>query len=266
MEQMKYFMTVIIIFFCAFSIINQADVNPYFEQKDIKELADQAGDNAISDKWCECDLPPEDWPDYYFFTNAQQRHYNLSLENEVAFAVKDYAMEVHMENEKWELEQIYYWRDDIYQAYVESDMGSELCILLKTNTPAALPHYIIAADVHKGDDVDTILSGEYSYNSMLEWHSYQEWFDGKKREEQVQVDVMGDIHDSIYNNAVLLAIYDYVNLTDGDKKSLWKIDGNSTYIGRNGYIVCANCSNTTQNIIFFVDVWNKTYAVMGTSK
>lgn len=263
MEQVKYFAAVIMIICCGIStIINQADLNTPIYQQDIKEATFQTEKNAIDNKWQECDLPMEKWPDYYFFTNTQQRHYNLSLENAVAFVVKDYVYDTEMKNELWELKQIYHYRDNIYQAYTESDMGNELYVLFETDTPDTLPYYIIVADIRKGDVADIILYEEYSYNSMLEWYSYRDWFDGKTSEEQLQINITGEIYDSIYNNGVLLAINDYVDMTDRDIKIQWEIDGNYTYIGRNGYIVCATCSNGVQNIIFFVDVWNKTYAVL----
>ena len=263
MDQMKFF-TAIIIIIChgLLTIMNQANVYEPIYQKDIKESAHQREDDAISNKWSACDLPPEEWPDYYFFTNAQQRHYNLALENAVAFVVKDYVYAAEIKNEQWELKQIYHYRDDIYQAYTESDMGNELYMLFKTDTPDTLPYYIIVADIRKGDAADIILYGEYSYNSVLEWYSYKDWFDGRTSEEELQINITDEIYDSVYNNGVLLAVYDYVDMTARDIKIQWEIDGNYTYIGRNGYIVCANCSNGGQNIIFFVDVWNKTYAVL----
>ncbi|MCM1220980.1 MAG: hypothetical protein NC548_41490 [Lachnospiraceae bacterium] len=139
MEQTKYFVTIIIIICRGLStIMNQTYANESIYQKDIKEAVYQAENNAIDHKWQGCNLPMEEWPDYYFFENAQQRHYNLSLENTAAFVVKDYAHNTAMKNELWELKQIYHYRDDIYQAYTESDMGNELYILFKTNTPDTL--------------------------------------------------------------------------------------------------------------------------------
>ena len=102
----------------------------------------------------------------------------------------------------------------------------------------------------------------YSYNSMLEWYSYKDWFDGKGAEWSLNFDITGYLHDVIYNNGFILAIYDYVDRTGKGKGATWNIDDNYTYIGRNGYIACAYCSNGVQTIRFLVDVWNKTYAVV----
>ncbi|MCM1252530.1 MAG: hypothetical protein NC321_06895 [Clostridium sp.] len=261
MEQMKYFVTIIMIICYGLpTIMPQTDANKFIYQKDITESVYQSERDAIDNKWQDCDLEVEEWPDYDFFINAQQKHYNLSLENAVAFVVKDYMN--GKEKELWELKQIYHYRDDIYQAYTESDMGNELYILFKTNTPDTLSRYVIVADIRKDNVADILLYGEYSYNSMLEWYSYQDWFDGKISTEQLPFDVTNEIYDSIYNGEVRLAIYDYVDMADKDTRIHWELDGNSMYVGENGYIVCVNCSNGVQNIILFVDVWNKTYAVL----
>lgn len=226
-----------------------------------EEITFQAQGNAIDNMWRECDLPQQEWPDYWFFTN--ESYYHLSLENAVAFVVKDYALDAAMENEQWELKRIYHCRDDIYQAYTESDKGSELYILFREDPLTALPNYIIIADIRRGAEEDITLQNDYySYNSMLEWYSYQDGFDGKLSEEQPQFDVTDDIHDSIYRNGVFCAIYDYVDRTNGDTKNHWVMSDNDTYVGKNGFIACAHCSNGVQNLMVFVDVWNWTYAVL----
>lgn len=225
-----------------------------------EEITFQTQRNAIDNMWRECGLTWQEGPDYRFFTNAQKGGYNLTLENSVAFVVKDYALDTTLEDEKWELKCIYHYRDDIYQACTESDMGSELYILFRENYLTALPDYIIAADIREGDEGDiALLYVNYSYNSMLEWYSYQEWFDGKLSEKVPQVDVADFIHDSSYETAVCLAIYDYVYRTNGDTESHWVVSDNDTYVG---FIACAHCSNGVQDFIIFIDVGNWTYAVL----
>lgn len=254
MAQMKLFTSIIIVISFGLQAIRG--------YAGIDVSADQAEYSAVDHVWHECSLPQEEWPDYNYFTNAQQGHYNLTLENMAAFAVKDYALDAGMDNEEWELKRICAC-EDAYQVYVESKTGNELYILLSQGH-GILPVYIIMADIRKGDDEDIILyEGEYSYNSMLEWYSYMDWFDGKNiMQERPRVDAMGDLYDSVYSNGIFYAIYDYLDITDGDKKSHWKIDSNYTYIGRNGYIVCADCGKGVQKLTFLVDVWNKTYAVL----
>ena len=81
-------------------------------------------------------------------------------------------------------------------------------------------------------------------------------------EERPGLDVIGDLYDSVYGNGIFYAIYDYLDITDGDKKDHWEIDSNYMYIGRNGYIACANCSNGVEDIVVLVDMRNKSYAVL----
>lgn len=249
----KCFYSVIIMICYTMSVIT--------EQVNFNGAASHTEKHEIESTWCECDLTVEECPDYYFFTNAQQWHYNLTLESAVAYAVKDYALDSGMENEEWELKRIYYF-EDACQAYVESKTGNELYILF-TDSQGVFPKYIIMADIRIGNKADVILQEEtYSYNSMLKWYSYKEWFDGKDGESSLSFDVAGYLHDVIYNNGLFLAIYDYVDRTGKGKGATWNIDDNYTYIGRNGYIVCAVCSSGGQYIRFLVDVWNKTYAVV----
>lgn len=220
--------------------------------------------NRIEDLWRQCDLPQEEWPDYYFFTNAQQRHYNLSWENLAAFAVKDYAMDAEMEDEQWELKQIYHYRDDMYQAYTESDKGSELYILFRDSTSGMSPDYIVMADVRKTPGEAAVLQEKkWSYNSMLEWYSYKKWFDGdSKMADRIQVDIKGEIYDSIYGSGSYYAIYDYLDRFGGNKDISWEIDENTSYVGRNGEIASISCAVGTEKINLLVDVWNRRYAVV----
>lgn len=107
----------------------------------------QVENNAIDHVWHESNLRQEEWPDYDYFINAQQGHYNLTLENMAAFAVKDYALDSGMDKEEWELKRICYC-EDAYQVYVESKTGNELYILLSEGQ-GIQPDYIIMADIRK---------------------------------------------------------------------------------------------------------------------
>lgn len=55
---------------------------------------------------------------------------------------------------------------------------------------------------------------------------------------------------------------DYLDRFDKDKEADWKIDENTSYVGRNGEIASMSCAVGTRKINLFVDVWNKTYAVL----
>lgn len=220
--------------------------------------------NMIETLWHKCELTWDEAPDYGYFVNAYQRHYNNCWEDYAAYIVSDYVTAARIENEQWELKQIYHYKDDIYQVYTESDMKSELYILFSWNTPDARPWYIIAADIRKtGDEDVTFWNGEYSYNSMLEWYSYEKWFDGEAdMQERIDVDMIGDLYDSTYGNHIYYAIFDYLDRFSGDKKIRWEIEENTSYVGRNGEISSMSCIVGTEKIILFLDVWNERYAVL----
>lgn len=221
-------------------------------------------ENIMEELWKKCDLAWDEMPMPEYFINGNQSHYNYTTIGDVAAIVSDYAHESGMENEQWELKQIYHYRDGIFRAYTESDMGSELYILFTENTSDAKPCYIIAADIRKpGNENMVFQNGECSYNSMLEWYSYAKWFDGEvKMKEQIEVDVNGDLYDSIYGNSSNYAIYDYLDRFGGDKKIPWEVDENTSYVGRNGVITSMFCVVGTEKINLFIDVSNKRYAVL----
>lgn len=228
-------------------------------EEDGTESVENTQNDISQMPWQECDLPYDEMPDYYYFTNACQGHYNLSLENEVASVVKDYTLDMGKESEEWELKHICS-SEGFWQAFVESEAGNELYILLKKEGNT---QYIIAADIHTDSEAEILLQDErYSYDSVLEWHSYEQRLnDYKETEERIRLD-SGDLYDSIYGNGSYYALYDYLHDAGGEIKQDWKIDCNASYIGRNGYIASICLSGGDERINMLVDVWNKAYTVL----
>lgn len=219
--------------------------------------------DITKEPWKHCDLEWEEMPMPEYFTNVNQTYYNYTTKGDVAAVIMDYVLDAGMEDEQWALKSIYHNDDDIYQAYTESDMGSELYILFLCDTPDAKPCYIIAADIRKSANEDTVFhQGKYSYNSMLEWYSYKEWFDGgNDTEETIEVNVNGYLYDACYGNHSYYAIYDYLDRFGGDKDIPWEIDENMAYVGSCGSIASIPCVVGTEKIYLFLDIWNKRYAV-----
>ncbi len=63
-----------LITFCALCVglgIMLMDINTSAKGRNTKAKTDT---NKIEELWRQCDLPQEEWPDYYYFTNEQQRH------------------------------------------------------------------------------------------------------------------------------------------------------------------------------------------------
>lgn len=226
-----------------------------------EEFTYQTAKHDVSCMWRECNLTREEWPDYGYLNN--EGHYQLGLVNSTAFVIKEYAEDSGMGNEEWSLKKIYSCDNtNTFLAYVESKTEDELYILFSDIT-AEQPIYIILADVRKDRDANVFLPyGGYAYNSMLEWDSYKDWFDGEAEGQCVSYEINGEIHDSIYDVGLSCAIDDYVNRTDGDVESKWEVCGNDIYVGKNGYIICADCRNERQKVIFVLDIGNKVYAVI----
>lgn len=223
-----------------------------------------AKQSMLQDIWQECSLPQQEMPSYDFFANAYEGHYNLTLENAVACAVKDYACKTDLEGNEWSLRRIYS-RDGIYHAFVDSETGNELYLLLEEGD--LYPRYIIAADIRKNGDADILLQDEsYSYYSMLQWHSYEKWMNGEAdMKDAISINITEYLYDSIYSNGCYYAVYDYLSKSGEGMSDEWKIDENMEYIGRNGYIADIFCVSEKGRMGLLVDVWNHTYAVMETS-
>lgn len=247
MEQLQY---IIMILSLGLSIITN--------QINLKEFTYQAENPIIDQLWQQCSLPQEEWPDYNYFVD--EGNYHLLLINEAAFVVKEYAMDAGLEDEVWELKRIYSCGDtNAYLAYVRSKTEKELYILFSEGQ-GAQPVYVILADIRKDADTDVSLPhGVYTYNSMLEWYSYKAWSDGEADGQHIQCEIIGNIHDSIYDAGLSWTIDDYVNRTGGDTESQWEVYGNDIYVG---YIACAVCQNKGHYFIFLFDVSNKIYAVV----
>ena len=223
-------------------------------------IADET--NTVETLWRECELTWDEVLVDGYFVNAYQRHYNHCWEDYAAYIVVDYASSAGLEKEQWELKQIYHFRDDIYQVYTESDRKNELYMLFDTSD--AEPDYIVAADIRKtGEEEAGLWNDEYSYSSMLEWYSYEKWFDGEAdMEERINMDMIGDLYGSAYGNHSYYAIFDYLDRSGEAKDILWEIDENASYVGRNGEIACMTCIVGTRKVSLFLDIWNKRYAVL----
>ena len=204
-----------------------------------------------------------EWASYDYFSNANQEHYNLTLESDAAFAVKNYSIEAGLENEQWELKRIF-CNNNSYHVFVESQNENELYMILSYDKSDFMPKCSVVADIRKNSNAEILLQGNsYSYNSMLEWYSYADLFyEEIIMEKHINLENSGELYDSIYENAFYYALYDYLNRTGKDTDSVWTIDGNSIYVGKNGYIADISCVCEEERINLCVDVWNKIYTVL----
>lgn len=228
-----------------------------------EKTTDTSEINLLQDKWIQCDLSYEEIPAYDYFINAYNGHYDLTLENSVAYVIRDYTLKTKTEEESWKLKRICY-NDGIYHAYVESGFGNEMYILILDDMASIQPQYIIAADIKKNNTAKILLQDEvYSYDSMVEWSSYEKLFDGAiKMKTHISMDLEGYLYDSIYENCGYYALYDYLDKTNEISENEWKIDNNMMYIGTNGYIADMTFVSGNERVNMLIDVWNKSYAVL----
>lgn len=243
---------ILLLGFGMLTIVNQGNISTLGQKAKVTE-----------EPWKRCDLSWDEMPAYEYFINDSEKKYNLTLKSYAADVVYEYAHDTGMENENWELKQMYHYRDEIYQVYTKSDRGSEIYLLLTCNPADARPCYIVAADIRKTENEDVVLShGKGSYNSMLEWYSYEKAFNGEREmKEKIEVDVSGDLYDSYLSNHSYYAIFDYLERFGGDKKIPWEIDENVSYTGDGGIVISVSCIAGTEKINMFIDTYNKTYAV-----
>lgn len=230
-------------------------------QNRMSALVQEAETNSREEPWKKCGLTADEMPAYGYFINDSEKMYSLTWKAYAADVVYEYAHDTGMENEEWELKQIYHYRDGIYQVYTKSESGNELYILLDSSD--VRPCYIIAADIRQTESEDIVLGhGKGSYNSMLEWHSYEKWFSGEtKMEESIRVDVIGGVYDSYLLNHSYYAIYDYLERFGKDKGIPWEIDENTSYTGDSGTVISVSCIAGTEKVILYIDTYNETYAV-----
>ncbi|MDE7339636.1 MAG: hypothetical protein K2N80_03615 [Lachnospiraceae bacterium] len=217
--------------------------------------------DGLQELWQDTALPINEIPTYWYFTNAGHGHYHLYYENEAACAVKKYAGMSGMENEAWALKRISFI-DGMYHAYVESETGNELYILLSEMESEM--YFIIMADIRNNGEAEILLQDErFSYNSMLKWYSFADWFYGEKDAAgTICFEREGEFFDHMYTDGCRYAIHDYLERTGYTGNSEWVVKENLLYVGRNGYIADIYCTNGGKGFSFLIDVWNHSYAVL----
>lgn len=217
--------------------------------------------------WEHCDLSMGNGPDYQFFENAGEGGYHITLENLVAYALVDYADKVGMGEEEWTLKRIIY-RDNHYHAFVKSDSGDHIYILIDGDWDVN-ERYIVMADIRKDENAGIELGNGYAYNSGLTWHSYKEYSDGiREPKTDYKIDggsgmSDGGMYDSMYESAGTYAMYAYLD-SIGEKSCRWEIERNSAYMG-SGFIADVSFTSGSRRVSMLIDVCNATYAVLDES-
>lgn len=208
---------------------------------------------------------PDEMPDYNFFTNANQWHYQITV-NEMAAAcvLLNYSRYKNIPKENWELRKMYtrYKEDNIgvSTAFVKSESGREAYFFINDIDGG---EYLILADIVKGNSQQTSVGdGAYSYDSSLPWYSYEEKFQNSTTGYTILADEDAYIFDDIYIKEGAFAMEEFLERQGADKMQNWYLLKDNIYIGVNGYLANLWYANEKQKVHLVIDVWNKLYTVV----
>ena len=197
---------------------------------------------------------------YYFFSNYGQWHYNLTDEMCAAEVICAYA-EDDSEEGTWELRSMHTRYTENYRRVLSffacSEDGRELYMFLD-ETHEAGPEYLVMADVMPDND------GSSSYESSLQWKSYQDDTDSSEKYSGYSIYIDGNayIYDSVYIDEGVNAMTDYLVSVQADKNVPWRMLENLIYIGKNGYLADLWFSDGFQRVHMMVDIRDQQYSVV----
>ncbi len=214
------------------------------------------------DKWTEVDWGKEPAVAHDFFRDPNQKYIHVTFTDWAAIAVVNHSKKAGLEEMKWELRRIYdrgEWNK--IAAFVRSDTGRELYIY--TNDEKEFK-YLLAADVKEGEGLTYMLGdGRYSYDSALEWTTYETQPDQKDRAAQYSFTWSDNalIYDPVYLEESACAMEACLTAADAPGGS-WELLEDELYVGANGYLADVWYTNGVQKVHLFIDIWNKQYTAI----
>ena len=221
---------------------------------DFKEIPEE--------RWMEVDWGKEPAVEYDFFKDPNQKYIHVTFTDWAAAAVVNYSKKSGLEETEWELRRIYDRGDwNKIAAFVRSDTGRELYVY--TNDENGL-RYLLAADVKEGEGLTCMLGdGCYSYDSALEWITYETQPDQKGRAAQYSFTWSDNalIYDPVCLEESACAMEACLTAANAPGGS-WELLEDELYVGVNGYLADVWYTNGVQKVHLFIDIWNKQYAVI----
>lgn len=214
------------------------------------------------DKWTEVDWGKEPAVAHDFFRDPNQKYIHVTFTDWAAIAVVNHSKKAGLEEMKWELRRIYdrgEWNK--IAAFVRSDTGRELYIY--TNDEKEFK-YLLAADVKEGEGLTYMLGdGRYSYDSALEWTTYetQPGQNGRAAQYSFTWSDNALIYDSVYLEESACAMEACLTAADAPGGS-WELLEDELYVGANGYLADVWYTNGVQKVHLFIDIWNKQYTAI----
>ncbi len=214
------------------------------------------------DKWTEVDWGKEPAVAHDFFRDPNQKYIHVTFTDWAAIAVVNHSKKAGLEEMKWELRRIYdrgEWNK--IAAFVRSDTGRELYIY--TNDEKEFK-YLLAADVKEGEGLTYMLGdGRYSYDSALEWTTYetQPGQNGRAAQYSFTWSDNALIYDPVYLEESACAMEACLTAADAPGGS-WELLEDELYVGANGYLADVWYTNGVQKVHLFIDIWNKQYTAI----
>ncbi len=214
------------------------------------------------DKWTEVDWGKEPAVAHDFFRDPNQKYIHVTFTDWAAIAVLNHSKKAGLEEMKWELRRIYdrgEWNK--IAAFVRSDTGRELYIY--TNDEKEFK-YLLAADVKEGEGLTYMLGdGRYSYDSALEWTTYetQPGQNGRAAQYSFTWSDNALIYDPVYLEESACAMEACLTAADAPGGS-WELLEDELYVGANGYLADVWYTNGVQKVHLFIDIWNKQYTAI----
>ena len=186
-----------------------------------------------------------------FFSNANQWHYNLTDETLAAEVICAYVGD-NIEEGMWELRDMHIRRTEngrILNFVACAEDGTRELYMLLDETRETGRQYLVMADVKVSK------YGDVSYDSDSHWEAYQGRadFPEKYSAYSIYADRDAYVYESVYLDASINAMADYLACVQADKDTEWWLLGDSVFIDENGLLADVCFSDGFQRVHMMVD-------------
>ncbi len=243
--------------FCLFQFVQKN----YLKQMALIDFAEISEDRWTEAKWKD-EVLGYTAVEHDFFRDPNQKYIPVGYTDPAAVAVVNYSKRSELEESEWELRRLYGDGDSGRIAvFVKSDTGRELYLYVHGGADVK---YLLAADVKEGEGLMYMLGdGRYSYDSALEWTTYEMQSDKNRKTMQYSLTWSENawIYDTVYLEESAYAMEDYLNAVKAPGGN-WELLDDDLYVGVNGYLADIWYTNGIQKAHMILDIWNKQYVMV----
>lgn len=219
-------------------------------------------ESVLKDKWIACKS------EKYAMTSTINNDcfdVDSSWNNAIEYCLSDYCEKTGIPKGEWTLQRIISYGDGVFAVALSNDqleVKRALCLLINSDALKAgleeYSQYIAAVDFQHGTEGKIVCNPRSSYDSMLEWNSYQEL---KDAENPYTVREMEDSF-FIFIKSGNCALSQYLKNKHADNKGIWKLDINAICSIGEGRIVALRYICGNQEVVMLLDKSNQTFAVI----